>query len=169
MKTSLLFGALWVAAEAAHGQVYAAPGMPVQLHRRKPVEETRTRKPVMATPITSPIFTRFWHKQQAERAAAAAPYYSFQNQQMKYPVTSLRSGIGGKITARLVVLPDGRVGKVTILRRELDEHAEGYNSATPDAEAALEAEVVRVLSQVRFEPAATAIDTVRVVQSFKIE
>ena len=63
------------------------------------------------------------------------------------------------------MLANGKVSAVAILRRELDEAALSLNASSPAAEAALEAEVIRVVSQIRFEPG-TGTDTVTVSQRF---
>ena len=154
------------------GEVYAAPGMPVRLQR--PIAPVLKRGNTgLATAkindaITSPVFTRFWHQPEPGRTSAAAAYYRFQNQQVRYPSISLRAGVGGKISARLTVLANGKVSAVAILRRELDEAALSLNASSPAAEAALEAEVIRVVSQIRFEPG-TGTDTVTVSQRFRFE
>lgn len=155
------------------GEVYAAPGMPVRLQRPMVAPVLKRGNTGLATAkindaITSPVFTRFWHQPEPGRTSAAAAYYRFQNQQVRYPSTSLRAGVGGKISARLTVLANGKVSAVAILRRELDEAVPSLNASSPAAEAALEAEVIRVVSQIRFEPG-TGTDTVTVSQRFRFE
>ena len=55
---------------------------------------------------------------------------------------------------------------VRIIRRVLDEAATSIDTPSPAAEAALDAEVIRVVSQMRFEPSAILKDTVTVSQRF---
>ena len=146
--------------------------MPVRLQRPMVAPVLKRGNTGLATAkindaITSPVFTRFWHQPEPGRTSAAAAYYRFQNQYVRYPSTSLRAGVGGKISARLTVLANGKVGAVVILRRELDKAAPFLNASSPAAEAALEAEVIRVVSQIRFEPGTgTGTDTVTVSQRF---
>ncbi|WP_201982121.1 hypothetical protein [Hymenobacter rubidus] len=63
----------------------------------------------------------------------------------------------------------GTVGAVRITRRVLDEAAASIDAPSPAAEAALEEEVIRVVSQMRFAPSAIASDTVTVTQGFALQ
>ena len=176
MKTVLL--AAFVSASRAvqaqgTGEMYAAPGMPVRLQRPIIAPVLKRGNTGLATAeindaISSLVFTWFWHQSELGRTSAAAVYYRFQNQQVRYPSISLRAGVGGKISARLTVLANGKVGAVAILCRELDEAALSLNASSPAAEAALEMEVIRVVSQMRFEPGIDT-DTVTVTQRFRFE
>ena len=66
------------------------------------------------------------------------------------------------------MLANGKVGAVAILRRELEEAVPSLNASSPAAEAALEAEVIRVVSQMRFEPG-IGTDTITITQRFRFE
>ncbi|MDO7852639.1 energy transducer TonB [Hymenobacter convexus] len=162
-------------------EVYASPGMAVRVPgvvrapAPRPGRKTATtvvKKPLPAAPaflpINSPVFRRFWHLEEPARSQAGRNYYQFQRQNVKYPATSLRAGVGGSVAALLTVLPNGKVGAVRITRRLLDATA-SIDGATPAAEAALDAEVIRVVSQMQFEPAAISADTVTVIQRFVFE
>lgn len=172
-------GTLTEAVAQQRGEVYAAPGMPVRIQgpvtapasrpARKAIPLSVNKAEAMAPafqPITSPTFPRFWHEAEPVRSQAGRNYYQFQRQNIKYPVTSLRAGVGGSVAALLTVLPNGKVGVVRITRRVLDESATSIEAPTPAAEEALDAEVIRVASQMRFEPSALSEDTVTVIQRF---
>ena len=161
------------------GEVYAAPGMPVRMQGSVTVPTPRPARktaaptaknteavPLVSPPINSPIFSRFWHQAEPVRSQAGKIYYQFQRQNIKYPVTSLRAGLGGRIAARLTVMPDGRVGRVRIIRCVVDEDVASIDGPSPAAEAALDAEVLRVVSQMRFESSTVSEDTVTVIQRF---
>lgn len=185
MKRWLLASCILVgdAAKAqGNGEVYAAPGMPVRVSgsvaepSRRPVPKAvpdlkpkaAASEPAFA-PIISPVFPRFWHQPEPARSQGRHNYYQFQQQHSQYPATSLRAGVGGHVWALLTVRADGTVGGVRITRRVMNEEVPSLEAPSSAAEAALEAEVIRVVSQMRFEPSGTEPDTVTVSQRFEFQ
>ena len=180
MKLLLLLCLGWSVTARAQGTggTYSAPGMPVHLQHGILIAPVRPPKRIVpitkkgdgvlaaSRPINSPVFLRFWHQSEPARSQATRTYYQFQQQHIKYPVTSLRAGIGGTIAARLTILPDGKVVKVTITRHILDEGVASIDAPSSVAETALDAEVMRVVYQMRFEPSTIPADTVTVIQRF---
>ncbi|GAA4358222.1 hypothetical protein GCM10023185_23640 [Hymenobacter saemangeumensis] len=103
-----------------------------------------------------PLLPRFWQlADSAERTDAADVFNHYIRHFISYPALALQAGIGGTIYARLTVQPDGRVGSITITRRDL-------SSSSPPVKAvmALDAELQRVAWRLRFKPAAPVIDSV---------
>ncbi|MET4073241.1 hypothetical protein [Hymenobacter sp. UYCo722] len=177
-----LFCLAWCSAMGQNGGgIYAAPGMPLHVQRGVPKSPRPVKKAGVSTakrkadtanataPIVSPVFARFWHLAGLQGAQAGQLYYRFQQQNIRYPVTSLRAGVGGTVAARLTVLPDGRVGTVQITRRVYDSAVASIEAPSLAAEAALDAEFIRVVSQLKFEPAAIPADTVTVNQRFVMQ
>ena len=145
----------------AAAQTYSAPGMPLHLQRSvPPAARALAGKPTEeAAGITSP---RFWKLKDSAFVKAAAPFYQYVGSQFRWPVTTFRAGIEGRIVVRLVVLPTGVVERAEVVRRELKQ-AEGYSKeeGLDRGTAALETEDVRFIRQLRFEPAVT-VDTIAV-------
>ena len=122
----------------------------------------------MSTKSLSPILTRFWQlKSDTVKLIAAQPFYRFTSSKLKYPANTLRAQIEGKVYARLTVLASGTVSGVTITRREIIGEADPLYSVKGIAE--LDAEVVRVMKLVRFEPGSAASDTITVTSVFQIQ
>ena len=169
-------GAFHISHAQASGGVYAAPGMPVRVPGRiMPVSPTHARNrqspknEVEPQIIISPIFKRFWRLTQPDGGAAKAAYYRFQTRVIRYPVTSLRAGVGGKFFAMLTVLPSGKVGNVQIVRHVLDESVPSMEAPSSASLAAMETEFVQTVKQMSFEPSSVLSDTVTVTQTFKFQ
>jgi hypothetical protein len=102
-----------------------------------------------------PLLTRFWQlTDSAERTDAAEVFQQYVEHFISYPALALQAGVGGTIYARLTVQPDGRVGSISITRRDL-------NTGSPPIKAvmALDAELQRVAWQLRFKPAVPRLDS----------
>lgn len=171
MKLLLLIPCWSLAAKAqGTGEVYAAPGMRVHLQRGLPTVPARPRRPlvnpVSAAQSFSPVMPRFWHAPDSVKLKVAQPFYQFTGSKLTYPTTTLRAEIEGHFSARLTVLADGSVGSVAITKREITGDAIPlyYARGLKD----LEAEIVRVMKLVRFEPGA-AIDTTTVTSRFRMQ
>jgi hypothetical protein len=163
---SILFGIAGLQdAEAQLGGIYAAPGMPVKAQRIiSPATKTIRQKPH----IVSPVFVRYWHQADSQQIINKQVCMLFVNRQSRFPATSLSAGVGGQLKALLTVLPDGKVGNVKIISRVMDA-IPAWPTKTTSNGADLNDEVVRVMSQLRFEPASKASDTITVWQRFRIE
>ncbi|UOQ95966.1 energy transducer TonB [Hymenobacter sp. 5317J-9] len=102
-----------------------------------------------------PLLTRFWQlTDSTERTDAADVFTQYVEHFISYPALARQAGLGGAIYARLTVQPDGRVGSISITRRDL-------STASPPIKAvmALDAELQRVAWQLRFKPAVPSIDS----------
>lgn len=163
---SALFGVVGLRdAKAQPSSVYAAPGMSVKVQRTIP-PATKTTRP--KPPIISPVFARYWHQADSQQIVNKQVCMLFASRQSRFPATSLSAGVGGQVKALLTVLPDGKVSNVKIISRVMDSNPAWPTKSTSDG-ADLDAEVVRVMSQLRFEPTPKASDTITVWQRFHIE
>ena len=146
------------------GHVYAAPGLPVHLQRSAP--PTLPVKQLMTKPLISP---RFWKLKDSAFVKAAVPFYQYVSSRFTWPSSTFKAGIEGRIVVRLLLLPDGTVGRAEIAERALQQ-AEGYlpEEGLQRGTAALEAEALQFMRKLRFEPAATA-DTITVPLSLKMQ
>ncbi|MFD2717711.1 energy transducer TonB [Hymenobacter monticola] len=131
------------------GLAHAQAGRKVPPRRIKP-------NAAPAAPVgTLPLLPRFWQlADSAERADAAEVFNQYLQQFIAYPALALQAGVGGAIYALLTVLPDGRVGGISITRREL-------SAGSPPIKAvlALDAELQRVAWQLQFKPALPRADS----------
>jgi hypothetical protein len=144
--------------------------MRVHLQRGLPTVPAKLRNPLVkpasvAQPF-SPVMPRFWHAADSLKLKAAQPFYQFTGSKLVYPTNTLRAEIEGNFSARLTVLADGSVGSVIIAKREIlgDAIPLYYARGLTD----LEAEIVRVMKLVRFEPGA-ALDTITVTSRFRMQ
>ena len=177
LSVCLLCSFCLAAKAQATGDMYAAPGMSVKLQRGVPVSPTRLKaRPKSGTAASkapsSPVLSRFWH--QADTAVAKYRLYQLFHQtasrQLKYPQNSLRAGLEGKIYVRLTILADGSVGQAIVTRRELASwHKEEDKKLSDLGKADLDAEVLRVMRSVHFEPSKMASDTVTIASGFAIQ
>ncbi|MBH8557040.1 energy transducer TonB [Hymenobacter negativus] len=170
MKHGILTAIGCVLGHLAHAQTYAAPGMPLHLQRGLPVVSALPPKPptkseTVAQPL-SPVIPRFWHAPDSVKLKAAKPFYQFTGSKLTYPANTMRAEIEGNFSARLTVMTDGSVGSVIITRREVigDAVPLYYARGLTD----LEAEIVRVMKLVRFEPGAAA-DTITITSRFRMQ
>lgn len=169
----LVFGVCWMGAVAkaqGSGAVYAAPGMPVHLQRGIPTIPARRHAVAPAAGAISkppPVLARFWQLPDTAKLRAAQPLYRFFSSQAKYPTTTLRAQVEGKIYAQLTVLADGTVSTVAITRRDFLGESDPLTAAKGIAD--LDAEVIRVMKLVRFAPGGAASDTVTVTTMFRMQ
>lgn len=179
MKYALLFIGFSLISTLVYAQtstdgVYAAPGMSVKLpHRLSPSSPARhsaaAPKPVSTRiAVISPILPRFWRLADTARSSAVRRLYDFASSQIKYPHNTLRAGIDGTVYARLTLSAGGTVSQASITRRELHEQG-GDNTYSEKGKAALDAEVLRVLQALRFQPSGAANDTVTTSQRFVMQ
>ncbi|MBF9220401.1 hypothetical protein I2H31_04730 [Hymenobacter sp. BT662] len=113
---------------------------------------------------TAPLLPRFWLlTDSVERAESAAVFTQYLQHFITYPASALRAGVGGVIYALLTVLPDGRVGGISITRRDL-------SAGSPPIKAvlALDAELQRVAWQLRFKALALRPDSTAAAPSTSI-
>lgn len=150
------------------------------LHASPPAhaQQSRTRRPVSAKPARkiatapappapvvgkAPLLTRYWSlADSAERVESAAVFSQYINHFLQYPPTALQGGIMATIHALISVLPDGRVESISVTRRDLAEPSEGTvknELATAKAVQEMDAELRRVVWQLRFKPAAVQADS----------
>ncbi|WP_201982123.1 energy transducer TonB [Hymenobacter rubidus] len=102
-----------------------------------------------------PLLPRFWQlADSAERMDATEVFSQYFRHFIQYPALALQAGVGGTLYALLTVLPDGRVGGISITRRDL-----GAGAPPVKAVMALDAELQRVAWQLRFKPALPRTDT----------
>lgn len=126
--------------------------------RGKPRKAAPRREPPSAAAVPTgalPLLTRFWQlTDSTERTDAAAVFNQYVAHFISYPALALQAAVGGVIYARLTVQPDGRVGSISITRRDLTT-----DSPPLKAVMALDAELQRVAWQLRFKPAVPSIDS----------
>lgn len=111
----------------------------------------------------APLLTRYWLlTDSTERVESAGVFSQYINHFVQYPPTALQVGIMATIHALISVLPDGRVGSIAVTRRDLAEAPEAAAKnelATAKAVQELDAELQRVVWQLRFKPATIQEDS----------
>jgi TonB family protein len=132
--------------------VYAAPGMPVVMGRRVPVviPGANALPPWLSDPLP-----RFWKntdslaRQQDFRKLRQAL-----SQRLHYPRAALRSQLEGTVKVRMLLTPAGAPLSISILKT-------AFMPATADKKLSeeMEAEALRVAQLLRFQPVASAVDT----------
>lgn len=157
----------------AHAQrsgegVYAAPGMSVKLQRTPPVPARRSA--IASNSVASSLAPRFWQQPDSSKNKSAREFYRLINSHTKYPTTTLRAQVDGKIYVRLTVLPNGEISKADIVRRELNENYavaidEGLSTK---GKLDLDAEAIKGIQGIRFVAGKTT-DTVTVARKFIIQ
>lgn len=137
--------------------------MPLHVQRQPP----SAQKAAAAT--QSYVVPRFWKLKDSAYVKAAVPFYQYVGRRFTWPSSTLNAGIEGQITVRLILLPDGSVGRAEIAQLALKQ-AEGYipEEGLAKGTAALEAEALLFMKKLRFEPAVTN-DTIAVPLSLKMQ
>ncbi|MFC6223194.1 energy transducer TonB [Hymenobacter artigasi] len=150
------------------GEVYAAPGMRVHLQRSLPAAPARSHivptKTGMPIPLTSPILARFWHE--ADSGARQAGYAQFIRtiqHLTKYPVPALRAQTEGRIFVRAIISADGIPAKIEVVKRNMTA------GASEESLSLLDAESIRVIKSMKFEPKANGADTVTVPMGYFVQ
>ena len=163
MKPKLLTAFCCGFGSLAHAQTYSAPGMPLHVPHRQPTAQ-------QAAAETSQSYTapRFWKLKDSAYVQAAVPFYAYVGRRFTWPSSTFRAGIEGQITVRLLLLPNGTVGRAAISQRALKQ-ADGYlpEEGLERGIAALEAEALQFMRNLRFEHAAT-VGSISVPLSFRM-
>jgi outer membrane biosynthesis protein TonB len=141
---------------------------PAPVKRTGRVKAVKPAPKVAAPPApvvsNGPLLPRFWAlADSAERIESAAVFSQYLSHFVQYPSTALQAGVRGTIHVLLSVLPDGRVERIAVTRRDLDSPSEGAvapnEMATAKAVQQLDAELQRVVWQLRFKPATMRTDS----------
>jgi TonB family protein len=150
MKTMLLV-TLTVASAAARAQntegLHVAPGMMVHPPTKGRAKDV---KPVVLAP-PEPLLPRFWHGPGTEaQAAGLAQVYYFVRYNTRYPGPALAIRFEGKVTVRAVINAAGELVSTEII----DRHEPVI--AQQEAANSLEAEALRVVRLMKFQPGTEA-------------
>ncbi|TPG63554.1 energy transducer TonB [Hymenobacter nivis] len=134
------------------GEIYAAPGMAVHLQSPKPPVPVKKKEPPLLA-----VLPRFWYNTDsiASKTAQEQLLRTIQSQ-AKYPFIAEKDGVEGIIFVRVVIAPDGQPIKMNVIRRSTT--ANNQNGAVE----ALDAESIRAISTMKFEPKIGATDTITI-------
>lgn len=148
----------------AQAQTYSAPGMPLHLQHRSPPAKGASAETLQL--YTSP---RFWKLRDSAYVKAAVPFYQYVSSHFRWPNSTFRAGIEGRISVRLILSPDGTVDRAEIVQQALNQ-VEGFlkEDGLDKGIAALEAEALQFMKKLRFESAAT-VDTITVPLRLKMQ
>jgi outer membrane biosynthesis protein TonB len=172
IKLLLLFCLIWsftVQAQSS-GNSYSAPGMPLHLQHGVPVVPARSIRKTAAAerlhsvPKASPILARFWHETDSgARQAGYAQFIRTIQHLTKYPVPALRAQTEGRIFVRAIISADGIPAKIEVVKRNMTA------GASEESLSLLDAESIRVIKSMKFEPKANGADTVTVPMGYFIQ
>ena len=153
--------AIW---SLAHAQNSSVPGMPLHVQRRLPTAQNGAAETFQL--YSAP---RFWKLKDSAYVKAAIPFYEYIGSHFKWPSATFKAGIEGQITVRLILLPNGTVAQAEIAHRTLKQ-AQGYipEEGLERETAALEAEALQFMKNLRFESAGTG-DTIMVPLSLRMQ
>jgi hypothetical protein len=154
MKKALSAVAVFVSF-AAHaqgtGEMYVAPGMAVHVARPRPAAPPKSTE----LPIPLAVLPRFWHSaNDTTRTSGYAHLIDFIRYTTKYPETAKSIFFEGKVYVRAIVPPSGEPTATEIINRK--KQPDHYIRAA----AALEAESIRVVQAMRFQPQIGRADTI---------
>ena len=164
MKIALILFLLCVGA-VSQAQVYSAPGMPLSLHGSSVAQAAKIKALAVKKPF---VGVRFWQLKDSARVKAATDFYRFLQSQFRWPSTTISNGVEGRVSVRLLLLPNGSIQEASIIGREL-EQANGYPAGDfSKGSEALDAAIALFAKKLRFEPATTT-DTMRFSINFRLE
>ena len=173
LLTGLLCGFGMSAKAQATGELYAAPGMRVQVQKVVPVQSARFRPRTIAAvkkDLLIPILSRYWHSSDSlvrNYGYAQTMHYIIQN--AKCPADAKWSELKGRVYLTALLSPEGKVINYAVAFRAWTLGSKSIDEQLPTHnEHLLIDEAIRVFRSMKFEPQTGPTDTLTISLGYSV-